>query len=62
MIKQRPHIAGGEKVAVKVTTFAKDVATLVTNVSAGNALKMRNICVQGSVHILANILGEMATY
>ena len=34
MIKQRPHIAGWEKVAVKVTTVAKDVATLVTNVLA----------------------------
>ena len=31
---ERPHIAGWEKVAVKVTTVAKDVATLVTNVLA----------------------------
>ena len=33
VIKRRPHIAVLEKVAVKVRTVGKDVATLMTNVS-----------------------------
>ena len=33
VIKRRPHIAALEKVAVKVRTVGKDVATLMTNVS-----------------------------
>ena len=36
---------GGEKVAVKVTTLAKDVTTLVTNVSM--AMHVRNIYICG---------------
>ena len=40
---------GGEKVAVKVTTLAKDVTTLVTNVSM--AMHVRNIYILRGIYI-----------